>query len=126
MKKAARKRPVLVLGCDRSVTFTETLRDVSFSPTFLKSLEAVLHALRHSQAAAILVDRDQNRADELELVLNVRDMNEEIPIILIGSSPDKRTDRILMSQSATFLIDEPIDDSSLGRELKALTGEFRA
>ena len=126
MKKTARKRAVLVLGCDGNATFTKTLRDVSLSPTFLKSLDALLHALRHSQATAILVDRDQKKADELELVLNVRDMDEKIPVILIGPSTDKRTDRILLNQPATFLINEAIDDSSLARELKALAGVFRS
>lgn len=126
MKKSARKRPVLVLGNDRSATFSRTLRDAHLSPTFLKSLDAVVHALRHSQVTAILVDRNQRRVDELELVLNVRDMNGEIPIILIGRSPDKRADPILSAQPATFLIDEAIDDSMLGAELKTLSGEFRS
>jgi CheY-like chemotaxis protein len=121
MKKAAKKYPVLVLGCDRDGSFTKTLSDFRFSPTFLRSTEAVLHALRHTQAKAILVDRDQKAADELELVLNVRDMDEEIPIILIGSSTDERTERILMSLPATLLIDKPIRDTSLGRELIRLT-----
>jgi len=126
MKKAAKKYPVLVLGHDRDESLTKTLSDFHFSPTFVGSTEAALHALRHMQATAILVNRDQKTADELELVLNVRDLDEEIPIILIGSSTDRRTERILMSLPGTFLIDKPIRDTSLGRELRGLTGNPRS
>jgi CheY-like chemotaxis protein len=113
--------PVLVLGYNRGKAFARTLADTGLSPMFLNSMEGLLHALSHTQAKAILVDREQEKADELELVLNVRDMDEEIPILLVGPAPEQRTDRILQRQHATFLIRKPITDRSLAQELKAFT-----
>jgi len=120
MKKAERRHSVLVLGNSRDKAFEQTLSDICFSATFLKSMEGVLHKLRHVQTTAILVDRDQKKADELELVLNVRDMDENIPIILIGSTTDELTELILASQPATFIIPKPIGDPSLGSALRGL------
>jgi DNA-binding NtrC family response regulator len=114
-------RPILVLGYKRGKLFAQTLTKTGLSPTFLNSMEGLLHALSHSQARAILVDREQGKADELELVLNVRDMDEEIPIVLVGAVPEQMTDKILERQHATFLIRKPITDSSLVEELKTLT-----
>jgi DNA-binding NtrC family response regulator len=119
MKKEERRHPVLVLGNSWDKAFEQTLSDICFSPTFLNSIEGVLHELHHVQAMAILVDRDQKRADELELILNVRDMDENIPIILIGSTTDEHTELILASQPATFVIPTPVGDPSLR---DALTG----
>jgi len=110
-----------VLGYDRGKAFSRTLADTSFFPTFLNSLEGLLHALSHTRAKAILVDREQKKADELELVLNVRDMDGRIPILLIGSTRSEGTDKILQGQHATFLVRKPITDCSLAEELKRIT-----
>ncbi len=120
MKRAAGKRSVLVLGSDTNKAFVQTLRELSLVPSFVNSLEGVVHALRHMQARAILVDRDQRGADDLELVLNVRDLDPEIPIILIGSSQEERAERILSSRERTFLICKTTNCRSLAGEIGPL------
>lgn len=116
-----RKVALLVLGSQRKKAFVETLRELRFDPTFLGSMEAVLHALRHTQASAVLVDRDGKKADDLELVLNIRDVDERIPILLIGSPAERQTETLLWRQPATFLIHKPVSDSSLRKELRPFT-----
>ena len=116
------KIALLVLGSERKKGFVETLRELRFNPTFLGSMEAVLHALRHMRASAILVDRDGKKADDLELVLNVRDVDERIPIILVGSPSQRQTEALLWRQPATFLIHKPVNDASLLQELRPFTG----
>lgn len=111
---------VLVLGCERHKAFSRMLREIKLVPTFVRSLEGLLHALRHMQAAAILVDRTQRIVDELELVLNVRDLDKEIPILLVGSLPEARVDAILSSRHRTYLIRKPIDSRSLAGDIKGL------
>jgi CheY-like chemotaxis protein len=83
-------------------------------------MEGVLHELRHVQTTAILVDRNQKEVDELELVLNVRDMDGNIPIILIGSTTDEHMDLVLSNQPATFVISKPVGDPSLRDALRGL------
>ena len=113
-----KKISLLVLGSDRNRAFVKTLKALRFDPTFLGSMEAVLHALRHVQASAILVDRNGKKADDLELVLNIRDLDERIPIILIGSPAEGQTETLLWRQPATFLIHKPANDPSLRQELR--------
>jgi DNA-binding NtrC family response regulator len=120
MKRAERKRNVLVLGSERNKAFAQMLREIGIAPTFVRTLEGVVHALRHMKAAAVLVDRNQGGADDLELVLNVRDLDPEIPIILIGATRGDRADEILSSQQATYLIRKPMNSKSLAGDLEGL------
>ena len=112
-----KKTALLVLGSERNRTFRETLRELRFDPTFLGSMEAVLYALRHTQASAVLVDRDRSEADDLELVLNIRDLDDRIPIFLVGRPARRQTEDLLWRQPATFLIHKAVNDTSLGQEL---------
>jgi DNA-binding response OmpR family regulator len=116
----AGRRKVLVLGSEWNRTFKKLLSEMRFVPSFVSSLEGLIHAIRHMQAAAILVDRDQHKADELELVLNVRDLDGKIPIVLIGSSSEEGTDAILSNQPSTFLIRKSTSSRSLAADLRAL------
>jgi hypothetical protein len=125
MKTPETGRSVLVLGSERKRALSQVLSEIELAPTFATSLEGILHALRHTQAVAILVDRDQRIADELELVLNVRDLNRDIPILLIGSPREDRADEVLLRQPGTFLIHKPANSSSLAASLKAFTKEAR-
>lgn len=109
---------MLVLASERNRAFAQMLSKLKLVPTFVTSLEGVVHAIRHMQAKAVLVDRTQGSTDDLELVLNVRDLDPKIPIILIGSSRVDRADEILAGQTGTFLIHKPINSSSLAPELK--------
>jgi DNA-binding NtrC family response regulator len=120
MKRAERNRNVLVLGSERNEAFAQVLHEIKLAPTFVRTLEGVVHALRHMKATAVLVDRNQGGADELELVLNVRDLDPEIPIILIGSTREGRADEILSSQQATYLVRKPMNSKSLAGDLKGL------
>ena len=113
MRRTAGNRSVLVVGSERSKVIARLVRELELVPTFVGSLQAALHALRHMRALAILVDRDQKRADDLELVLNVRDLDPRIPVLLIGATRDSRTERILSRQTATFLITRSGDGGSL-------------
>jgi DNA-binding NtrC family response regulator len=120
MKRAAEERSVLVLGSDRNKVFVQTLRELKLVPTFVGSLEGVVHGLRHMQAAAILVDSDHRGADDLELVLNVRDLDPEVPILLVGSSREERAERILSTRKNTFLIRKATRSRSLADEIRPL------
>jgi DNA-binding response OmpR family regulator len=120
MKRAERTRNVLVLGSERNKAFAQVLREIKLAPTFVRTLAGVVHALGHMKASAVLVDRNQGAVDDLELVLNVRDLNPEIPIILIGGRREDRADEILSSQQATYLIRKPMNSKSLAADLKGL------
>jgi DNA-binding response OmpR family regulator len=99
------------------------LSKLKLVPTFVRSLEDVVHAIRHMQATAVLVDRDQGGTDDLELVLNVRDLDAKMPIILIGPAHKDHADEILSRQAGTFLIHKPINSRSLDADLKKVAME---
>jgi DNA-binding NtrC family response regulator len=113
-----RELTLLVLGSARNRAFARILRELRFEPTFLASMEELLHALRHTRASAVLVDRDKGNADDLELVLNIRDLDDRVPIILIGSPGEAETEVLLRRQPATILIHKAAGDNSLRQDLR--------
>ncbi len=113
-------RSVLVLGSETNRALSQTLGKVNLEPKFVRTLPGVVHALRRMQASAVLIDRGQEGVDALELVLNIRDLDGAIPIILIGSRGEGRTDAILAAQPGTFLIRKASTNRSLEEDLKRL------
>jgi two-component SAPR family response regulator len=65
-----------------------------------------LEKLRHGKFAAILVDRKCTHADVLEFILNVRDINENISVIVIGTAEDERIDKTILEQDHTIILNE--------------------
>jgi hypothetical protein len=52
----------------------------------------------------VIVDRKLTHVDVLEFILNVRDINQEIPIVVIGQGSDERIDRKIIKQDRTVIL----------------------
>lgn len=95
---------VLVLGTDAEEQLMETLFECGLVPIVRTEMMEALSKLRHESFAAILVDRDHIDADALEFTLNVRDMNDDIPIIVVGESDAASEDTALEQQNNILII----------------------
>ncbi len=69
----------------------------------LNVLEA-LKKLRHGQFAAVMIDYESVEIDTLELVLNVRDIDAQIPVIIIGRFEEIGNKQLLESQGNVHLV----------------------
>jgi hypothetical protein len=61
--------------------------------------------LRSERFAAVLVDRGATDVDALEFVLNVRDINEHVPVVVVGSTGDTDDEEALRAQPRTQVLD---------------------
>jgi DNA-binding NtrC family response regulator len=95
---------VLVLGNHANRDLVQTLSRVGFTPHVWGSMRHSLDKLRHQTFAAVIVDRKFTHADILEFILNVRDINQNIPVVVIGSGPDEQIDRKIMRQNHTIIL----------------------
>jgi len=108
---------VLVLGNHANRDLVQTLSSVGFVPQVWGSMRHSLQKLVHQRFAAVIVDRKFTNADVLEFILNVRDINEEIPVIVIGPGNDERIDKKISRLGRTIMLNGSERDDTLGEKL---------
>jgi CheY-like chemotaxis protein len=116
---------ILVLGHHARHDLAEMLHGIGIQSEVRGSVAGALERLRRGRLAAVLVDRRFTRADALEFVLNVRDIEETVPVIVIGAANDKGADQQIRRQEHTAVVDESRDMDSLSRELLAVLDRFK-
>jgi len=97
---------VLVLGNHANRDLVEVLSGLGFASQVWGSVQHSLDKLRHEKFAAILVDRKFTHADVLEFILNVRDIDKNISVVVIGPAKDERIDRTILKQDHTIILRE--------------------
>jgi DNA-binding NtrC family response regulator len=108
---------MLVLGHHGRRDLLEALCRIGIEPEVRGSVPGALERLRRGRLMAVLVDRQFARADALEFVLNVRDIEAELPVIVAGAADDESVDRRLRQQTYTVIIDERQDMDRLSRRI---------
>ncbi|HUW33644.1 MAG TPA: hypothetical protein VM223_18710 [Planctomycetota bacterium] len=109
---------VLVLGTGENLELRERLFDTGFAPLIRGTTSDVIKTLRRGQFAAIVVDADHVSVDLLEFVLNVRDVNADVPVLIIGGQPDPRTGKMLRSQQRIHMLRTTGRSPELARRLR--------
>ena len=111
-------KAVLVLSTDNEGDLVETLFGLGLIPLVRQNMMQALHKIRHERFVAVFLDLDHSRADALEFVLNIRDIDRRIPVIVIGE-PDNDCERqVLAKQPETFFVtDKP---NQLSMKLKSI------
>ena len=88
---------VLVIGSPRGTWLRDLLLDAGIRPVFRQTVLAALAALRRGRFGAVVVDHATATVDVLELVLNIRDIDESLRVLVIAGGgvdvndlPDRR------------------------------------
>lgn len=75
-----------------SSTIQQELSNAVFNegsiPLLAKELTEFVKKLRRNHIAAIIVDSEHTGTDALEVVLTARDINPDVPILVLGTSLD--------------------------------------
>jgi len=115
---------VLILGSYANQEYVEALSNIGFVPEVRGSVRHSLDKVRRQRFSGVVVDRKFTNADVLEFILNVRDINPKIPVVIIGFGNDKRIDRKITKQDHTRVLDEFDRGETLAKELThALRGD---
>jgi FixJ family two-component response regulator len=110
-------KDILVLGNHAQRDLMQSLSLVGFVPQVWGSMRHTLDKLLHQRFAAVIVDRKFTNADVLEFILNVRDINKKIPVVVIGSGKDGRIDRKISKLGQTIILNGSERDDTLGNKL---------
>ena len=103
----SRNEALLVFGTNEQSELMETLFQLGFLPLIRGRMFNALRLIRHERFSAVLIDRNHlEKGDVLEFILNVRDLERQIPIIVVGKSAQPNEDQALATQQNTFLLSE--------------------
>ncbi len=110
---------ILVISDDENSSVVRFIYRNKLMPIIRRSILPALELIRHQNVSAIIVDKNHQNIDTLELILNIRDINKNIPIIVQEDSilPKDKT----VTQSMNNVI---IDDQYFGwfrKQLNKLT-----
>jgi len=75
---------VLIVGSPRDAELGDLIFDAGLTPVFRESVLSAITALRKDNFLAVVVDRKTSSVDPLELILNVRDVDERTRIFVVS------------------------------------------
>ncbi|MEE4310559.1 MAG: hypothetical protein V2J62_01705 [candidate division KSB1 bacterium] len=93
---------VLVLTNDVESNILITLSKLGVDPAIRTEMGTVLRDVHHKRAKMIFMDLNNCDDDALEFVLNVRDIDQHLPVIIVDGSMEGR--RHVSEQANVFLI----------------------
>lgn len=108
---------ILILGNHTNRELADVISNIGFVPQLWGSMQHSLERVRRGSFAAILIDREFTRTDVLEFILNVRDINYEIPVVVIGPAKDERTEQKIRRLEHTIIINDSERNNTLGEKL---------
>jgi len=113
------KKCLLVLSGERNRTrIVRSLEESEFRALFFHTMEGLLGQLHAHGAAAVLADRDQERVDVLELILNVRDISRHVPVLILGPAAKDPLERHIAAEPGVIRLSHPPPhEDALKREL---------
>jgi FixJ family two-component response regulator len=112
-----KSQAVLVLGNHAKGDLVQTLLTAGFVPQMWGSALHSLKKLRRRRFAAVIVDRKFTNADVLEFILNVRDINPQIPVVVIGRGKDEQIDAKIKRQGRTLILNGSARSNTLADKL---------
>ena len=115
-----RSQSVLVLGTYTNKGLIDILFGIGLAPLVRENIQGVLDKLRHEQFGAIVVDQRYANPDVLELILNVRDIDEQIPVVVLGKLSDETVRKTLASQKQTIVVEDTADGNKLAGRLEEI------
>ena len=115
---------VLVLGNIANRELVEVLSGLGFASQVWGSMQHSLEKLRHQKFTAILVDQKFTHADVLEFILNVRDIDKKVPVVVIGNGADEKITRKIANQDHTTILSEVENNDKLTDKLGHVLNTF--
>ena len=111
---------ILILGDHNHHGLETTLATLGFSTMLWSSALHSLEKLKTYPVRAVVIDRDVAHADVLEFILNVRDINAHIPIVVVAHHKQDHTDEAMRQQSQVTYIKASPQDTQLSNTLSQL------
>ena len=101
---------VLVLGTEDNSKLINVIFELGLLPLRREKMFTALDKVRHEQFDAIFLDKNRKDVDDLEFILNIRDIGQHMPVIILGNVANTRTRAVIQGQHNVFLLGEKSPD----------------
>jgi len=116
---------VLVVSERNNKTMAQKLSDAGMDPLAPDHIESALETLRHEEVAGILISSMNAAIDILELVLNVRDVDMQIPIAVVGKHGVSRdVDALSRTMPNIHIISDSVSQNRVVNRFKQITRQY--
>ncbi len=115
-----KSQAVLVLGTYANKGLIDILFGIGLAPLVRDSIQGILDKLRHEQFGVIIADCKYANIDILEFVLNVRDIDEQTLVVVLGKLNDEAVRKTLTSQKQTTIVEDTEDSNKLAGRLEQI------
>lgn len=115
---------VLVLGNHANRDLVEILSSIGFTPQVWGSMRHSLEKLFHQRFVAVIIDRKFTHADVLEFILNVRDIDKKVPVVVIGNETEEKIAQKIAKQDYITVIGEVESGEKLVEKLEQALNTF--
>jgi len=109
---------ILVLGTKASMGIVDALFELGFEPIIRSRTEGLLRKLRRERSEAVVVDAENCSDDLLEFLLNVRDIDQRTPVIVLGDASGAGVEDDLLTVRQAFILGRFADTDELAHKLK--------
>lgn len=94
----------LILTRDMSTSLKDGMRRIGLAALRVGTVDDAVKKLKYGFYTAVLLDERGTNVDSLEFVLNVRDVDPAVPILILGPSGTESVDDALRSQGGVYRI----------------------
>jgi len=101
------KSSVLVLTNDEQSDLVDTLFELGYIPLIREKMVTALKDIHHKSAAVVFLDMQFVEIDALEFVINVRDIDQHLPVVIVNGSIEGEKE--ILNQHNTFIIPRSVD-----------------
>jgi hypothetical protein len=112
-------RNVLILGRQDLLEFPKAIRALGCIPITRGSVIQCYKQLKSEAIYAVIVECNFTHADVLEFILNVRDLDRSVPIIVVGQSSDQEVQKKLATLESVYMLSISLEDQKQTDKLEA-------
>ncbi len=97
---------ILIFSQSKAEDLIERTFSLGYTPIVRETIEPALITIRHEDVAGVLVDLNGNESDELEFILNVREVDEYLPVIVVNDNRNSESVELITSQDGVHFIEK--------------------
>ncbi len=109
---------VLIINAEKWSGLVELLGEIGFDPVVRRTMHEALSDIHPGRYTAIFVGRDSEQVDVLEFILNVRDVDVDTPIIVVGRPMERNLEEQISNQRRIVRLNKQPDQ--VARRLREL------
>ncbi len=106
------RKALVLVGSEERTVLMDTLSEMGFHVYTSGSIQEALGEIHHHDFTSVIIDHDNDEVDPLELVLNVREIDGKVPVIVLGESKEQGANHVLSNQRHVYRL------TAEGAELK--------